>query len=164
MALAKMTGEIMKIPWKAVCKMIENNEHNKYITVYYLLEKKLDRGELDLSQYTEKTVKNVSSEHVSVLQKKKDAVKGVDVFKRYQSQGKKAQKSLEISISAGNSKTPGSRSGYHSRDPNRSHGQQKILMSQTTKHGRPVRDYDLQGQNPKNQFQVKLESKEISLK
>jgi len=57
--LAKMTGKIMKVPWKAVTKMVEANEHNKYITVYYLLKRKHDRGELDLTEFNDHDIAKV---------------------------------------------------------------------------------------------------------
>lgn len=38
----------MKVSYSLIEKMIQENDHNKYTTLYYLLMKKVDRGELSL--------------------------------------------------------------------------------------------------------------------
>lgn len=49
--LSKVTAKMMNIPSSAVIRMVQSNEHNKYITVYYLLKKKQERGDLDFKEY-----------------------------------------------------------------------------------------------------------------
>lgn len=51
----------MKVEEKLIKKMLEDNEHNKHTTLYYLLAKKKERGDLELEkeleEYAEKEMK-----------------------------------------------------------------------------------------------------------
>ena len=51
----------MKVDEKLIKKMLEDNEHNKHTTLYYLLAKKKERGDLELEkeleEYAEKEMK-----------------------------------------------------------------------------------------------------------
>ena len=51
----------MKVDEKLIRKMLEDNEHNKHTTLYYLLAKKKERGDLELEkeleEYAEKEMK-----------------------------------------------------------------------------------------------------------
>lgn len=40
----------MNVDTKIIYRMIQDNDHNKYTTLYYLLEKKQERGELSFSE------------------------------------------------------------------------------------------------------------------
>lgn len=51
----------MKVEERLIKKMLEDNEHNKHTTLYYLLAKKKERGDLELEkeleEYAEKEMK-----------------------------------------------------------------------------------------------------------
>ena len=49
--IAYLTGDKMKVPCRAIVKMIMENEHNKYTTSYYLFKQKYDNGHLNLGKY-----------------------------------------------------------------------------------------------------------------
>jgi hypothetical protein len=53
--IAYLTGDKMKVPGRAIAKMIKENEHNKYTTTYYLFKQKFDKGELNLGKYENMT-------------------------------------------------------------------------------------------------------------
>lgn len=49
--IAHLTGDKMKVPGRAIAKMVKENEHNKYTTTYYLFAQKHEKGELYLGKY-----------------------------------------------------------------------------------------------------------------
>ena len=59
--ICRLTAYKMKVDEKLIRKMLEENEHNKHTTLYYLLAKKKDRGDLELEkeleEYAEKEMK-----------------------------------------------------------------------------------------------------------
>jgi hypothetical protein len=46
--LAKLTAYKMEVNTEAIARMIADNEHNKYTMLYYLLERRSARGDIDL--------------------------------------------------------------------------------------------------------------------
>ena len=81
----------MNIPSSAVCRMVENNEHNKYITAYYLLKMKHEKGDLDLSEYE---IEENPIELIKKISKKERPLgaKQGDNLKKMKEMGRKAQK------------------------------------------------------------------------
>lgn len=59
--ICRLAAYKMKVEEKLIKKMLEDNEHNKHTTLYYLLSKKKDRGDLELEkeleEYAEKEMK-----------------------------------------------------------------------------------------------------------
>lgn len=59
--VCKLAAYKLKAEEKLIKQMLEDNEHNKYTTLYYLLVKKKDRGDLELEkeleEYAEKEMK-----------------------------------------------------------------------------------------------------------
>lgn len=49
-AISKMCSKKMKVSEEMINKMIQENDHNKYTTLYYLLLRKLEKGELNIEE------------------------------------------------------------------------------------------------------------------
>lgn len=45
-----MCSKKMKVSEEMISKMIQENDHNKYTTLYYLLLRKLEKGELNIEE------------------------------------------------------------------------------------------------------------------
>jgi PBP1b-binding outer membrane lipoprotein LpoB len=45
-----MCSKKMKVSQEMINKMIQENDHNKYTTLYYLLLKKLEKGDLNIEE------------------------------------------------------------------------------------------------------------------
>lgn len=45
-----MCSKKMKVSEEMINKMIQENDHNKYTTLYYLLLRKLEKGELNIEE------------------------------------------------------------------------------------------------------------------
>ena len=70
--------------------MVENNEHNKYITAYYLLKMKHEKGDLDLSEYE---IEENPMDIVKKMSKNRPlGAKQGDNLKKMKEMGKKAHK------------------------------------------------------------------------
>jgi serine/threonine protein kinase len=114
--IALVAAKKMEVSPKYVFKMVEDNDKNKYTTLYYLLKRRKDRGDLELEDEIEETPP----------QSPKPMAKTKKAFANTERADRKREEINKVLLRAASRKTQDARRKNNSRERSRSRGNRSV--------------------------------------